>query len=125
MDKSRPMIETDNPERTLPSCPDKHGRCTMKPVPYDAISHAPNCDCKERWDTAIRLLAHMYDESAGQTPKRSLPEKIKPRRKPYSIRIHAQFVDCTGKVWHEHDSVYRDPKTADAPAGKPSSDARR
>lgn len=48
----------------------------------------------------------------------------KPRKRPYSIRLEVEFADCTGKVWHRHESVYPKPQTSDAPTGKPTSGDR-
>lgn len=46
----------------------------------------------------------------------------KPRHKSFSMRVQAEWVDCTGKVWHRHESVYPDSETSAAPTGKPPSD---
>lgn len=50
----------------------------------------------------------------------------KPRRRPYPpMRLHVQWVDCTGKVWHEHKPDWAGAKTEDAPADKPPANAPR
>lgn len=82
---------------------------------------------QQRWETAIQMLATMYGEwrrsKKSQPVQPSKPESH--RRPPKPIRLHVVYEDFDGKVWHEHDSIYPEPKTADALAGKPSSDAQR
>lgn len=83
---------------------------------------------QQRWETAIRMFAVMYGNSLSGKKEPAPPQTSKKEtrgRPPKPIRLHVQYEDFEGRVWHEHESVYPDPKTADAPAGKPSSDAPR
>lgn len=50
----------------------------------------------------------------------------KPRRRPFPpMRLHVQWEDCNGRVWHEHKPDWPGTRTEDAPAGKPPSSASR
>lgn len=82
---------------------------------------------QQRWESAIRMLALMYGNwrMGEKSPEQERPSKPGPRRPPKPIHLHVVYEDFDGKVWHEHDSVYPEPKTADAPAGKPPSSASR
>jgi hypothetical protein len=78
---------------------------------------------QQRWEAAIEMLASMYgnwfsSKDSPEQPRLSPPE---PRRRPQKpIRLHVVYEDFDGTVWHEHDSIYPEPQTADAPAGSSS-----
>lgn len=83
---------------------------------------------QQRWETAIKMLAVMYGEwrRSKKAPEAVRPSNPVPRtRTPKPIRLHIVYENFDGRVWHEHDSIYPEPKSGDAPAGRPSSDARR
>lgn len=83
---------------------------------------------QQRWESAIRMFAVMYGNSLSGKKTADQPQTSKTevrRRPPKPIRLHVQYEDFDGRVWHEHESIYPEPKTADAPAGKPSSDVPR
>lgn len=82
-----------------------------------------------RWESAISLFAAMFRDFL-QDRKSSAPKPVanttQVRHRPQKpIRLHVVYEDFEGRVWHEHDSVYPDPRTSDAPAGKPPADTSR
>lgn len=87
-----------------------------------------NLTPQQRWESAIQMFAVMYRDwrRSDKCSKPTRPAKPEPRRRPPKpIRLHVVYEDFDGKVWHEHDSVYPAPNSADAPAGKPPADEPR
>ena len=68
------------------------------------------------------MFAVMYGNSlsgkkAPDQPRTSKTETV--RRAPKPIRLHVQYEDFDGRVWHEHESIYPEPKPVDASDAKP------
>lgn len=67
---------------------------------------------EKRWQSAISILAAMLGNSIEnkKSPGQQGASKAEPRRRaPKPIRLHVQYEDFDGRVWHEHESVYPEP----------------